>query len=543
VHPSDEAPAPDRTFASFALDPRILEAVEKLGFDTPTAIQSATMAPMLAGRDVIARARTGSGKTAAFGLPMLHRVAEGGRKVRALVLTPTRELALQVTNAIRDYAKHLPVRVTTVYGGAPYSTQMEALKRGCTVVVGTPGRILDLVDRQALDLAHLDVLVLDEADEMLRMGFVDDVERVLTFTPPERQVALFSATMPAPIARIARTHLREPVEVAVDSGAMAVDHITQQVVVVQHARKVEALARLLASTDREGTLVFARTRQGCAEVAEALIGRGFQADALHGDLSQSQREHVLGRLRAKRLDVLVATDVAARGLDVDHLDHVINLDLPEDVETYVHRIGRTARAGRSGLAVTFVTPAEREKMRRMVRTLDVQVTARAVATDADIARHRQSGLERALAAVTEEERAAARPFLTRYAGRPLDEVVEAAVALLARDRRIPLELPEEVAAEAPAPRKRSNEPAEPEVLFVAMGRRQNLRAGVLVDALGRARGVPESAVGRVAILERKSFIELAPAALQAVLAGGDALEIGGVAVRVAKARPDQVGGR
>ena len=543
MHPSDEAPAPDRSFASFSLDPRILEAVEKLGFDAPTAIQAATMAPMLAGRDVIARARTGSGKTAAFGLPMLHRVAEGGRKVRALVLTPTRELALQVTNAIRDYAKHLPVRVTTVYGGAPYSTQMEALKRGCTVVVGTPGRILDLVDRQALDLAHLDVLVLDEADEMLRMGFVDDVERVLTFTPPERQVALFSATMPAPIARIARTHLRDPAEVAVDSGAMAVDHITQQVVVVQHARKVEALARLLASTDREGTLVFARTRQGCAEVAEALIARGFQADALHGDLSQSQREHVLGRLRAKRLDVLVATDVAARGLDVDHLDHVINLDLPEDVETYVHRIGRTARAGRSGLAVTFVTPAEREKMRRMVRTLDVQVTARAVATDADIARHRQSGLERALAAVTEEERAAARPFLTRYAGRPIEEIVEAAVALLARDRRIPLELPEEAAAEAPAARKRPSEPAEPEVLFVAMGRRQNLRAGVLVDALGRSRGVPESAVGRVAILERKSFIELAPAALQAVLAGGDALEIGGVAVRVAKARPDQVGGR
>ncbi|MEM9196131.1 MAG: DEAD/DEAH box helicase, partial [Myxococcota bacterium] len=382
-----ESPTPSR-FDAFALDARIRAAVASLGFEQPTPIQARAIPPLLDGRDVIGGARTGSGKTAAFGLPLLHRLAQGSprqRKVRGLVLTPTRELALQVTKALQDYGKELPLRVLAVYGGAPYGPQLRALRDGVSLVVGTPGRVLDHLDRGALDLRSVEALVLDEADEMLRMGFIDDVERILLATPEERQIVLFSATMPEPIRRVAVRRMADPVEVQVEAEKLTVSHIEQRWLEVPARYKAEALVRVLRSGPEGATLIFARTRASCADLAELLGKHGVRADALHGDLSQHAREQVLHRLRQGMSTVVVATDVAARGLDVDLLTQVVNFDLPDDTEQYVHRIGRTGRAGRSGAAVSLVTPREGWKVRRLERALGVKLTRAFVPSDAEIA--------------------------------------------------------------------------------------------------------------------------------------------------------------
>ena len=294
--PSTDAEKP--TFADFPLDPRIQSAVAALGFVEPTPIQIASMRPLLAGKDVIGGARTGSGKTAAFGLPLLETVKDaGGKEPRGLILAPTRELAVQVTEALKTFAKNLPVKLTTIYGGASYDTQFRALKAGVTIVVGTPGRVIDHLERGSLDLSKIEFLVLDEADEMLRMGFIEPVERVLAALPDKRQIALFSATMPPPIQRVAQKYLNNPVDIQVEDSKLHVDHIEQRALVVAQRDKIDALCRVLAAEPRGTTLVFARTRLGCAEVADELAKRGISADALHGDLNQAARERVLARMR------------------------------------------------------------------------------------------------------------------------------------------------------------------------------------------------------------------------------------------------------
>ncbi|HMR73488.1 MAG TPA: DEAD/DEAH box helicase, partial [Polyangiaceae bacterium] len=331
-------------FADFEIDPRLIATVQELGFDEPTPIQAQAIPDLLRGHDIIGRARTGSGKTAAFGLPLLERVKEGSAGVQALVLTPTRELAVQVTKALSSYATKLPVRLVTLYGGVAYGPQLSALRKGVSVVVGTPGRVLDHMHKGTLDISKLEMLVLDEADEMLRMGFIDDVEEVLSQCPVDRQIALFSATLPPPIRTIANKYLNGPIEVQVEQRAHTTKHITQRWLVVPQAHKLDALSRVLADQPHGATLIFARTRAGCADTAAALSARGFAVDALHGDLNQSARELVLNRLRNGRLDTVVATDVAARGLDLEPFNHLVNLDLPTELESYVHRIGRTGRA-------------------------------------------------------------------------------------------------------------------------------------------------------------------------------------------------------
>jgi ATP-dependent RNA helicase DeaD len=379
-------------FASFALDPRVLDAIARLGFTEPTPIQAATIPALLSGDDIIGRARTGSGKTAAFGLPLVEKVKAGPRGVKALVLAPTRELALQVTEAIRSYARGLPVRVVTIYGGAAYRPQLQALAHGVPVVVGTPGRVLDHMERGSLDLSGVEMLVLDEADEMLRMGFIDDVEKVIAATPETRQIALFSATMPHAIKKVADAHLRNPKEIQVESAALTTHHIEQRGVAVPQRFKLDALARILAAEDRDATLIFARTRAGCQETADALSQRGLSVDALHGDLSQQARERVLSQLRTGRIDILVATDVAARGIDVERITHVINYDLPDDHEGYVHRIGRTGRAGRAGVAISLVTPRETYRIRSLENALKEKIERFDVPTDAEIDARRRARL-------------------------------------------------------------------------------------------------------------------------------------------------------
>ena len=356
------------SFSELGLPDYLLRTLASVGYESPSPIQAATIPPLMAGRDVLGQAQTGTGKTAAFALPILAKLDMKQFKPQALVLAPTRELAIQVAEAFQRYAQQIPdFHVLPVYGGQGYGAQLHGLARGTHVVVGTPGRIKDHLARGTLDLSQLKVVVLDEADEMLRMGFIDDVESILQKTPDTRQVALFSATMPAPIRRIAQTHLKSPEEVTIRSSTSTVKAIRQRYWLVSGVHKLDALTRILEAEAFEAMIVFARTKLGTEELAERLQARGFAAAAINGDLIQAQREKTIARLKEGQLDILVATDVAARGLDVERISHVLNYDIPYDSEAYVHRIGRTGRAGRSGDAILFVTPRERHLLRAIER--------------------------------------------------------------------------------------------------------------------------------------------------------------------------------
>jgi len=553
-------------FSSMGLRPELLENIASLGFTEPTPIQAAGIPPLLQGHDVIGRARTGSGKTAAFGLPLLHNLDRDARGVQALVLAPTRELALQVTEALRTFARGGP-SIVTIYGGSPYAPQLRALRSGVPIVVGTPGRVIDHLERGSLDLSGLRMLVLDEADEMLRMGFIDDVERVLEAAADDRQVALFSATMPDPIRRVADRHLNEPVVVQVEEGKLSVDHIDQRWIRVPERFKLEALGRTLAAEERGATLVFARTRAACAELSEELGSMGMEVDALHGDLGQAARERVLGRMRQGRLDVLVATDVASRGLDVEHITHVVNYDIPDDAEVYVHRIGRTGRAGRAGTAITFVTPAQVRRLHYFCKQLDRRIPQAQVPSDADIARLRQLRLQRGVAATIDaSEPDAMRAWVEAMADEegwdPID-LATAALRMLTAPRG-PLDFDPDTQAPAwcrppsrPAPHhKNQRQPGPPrrdgprrtqaqfdasnEVeLFFAAGHSRGVRPADIVGALANEAGVPGGAIGRISIHDYKSFAGVPREIADRLLAAGSTLSIRGADVRMALAHGGQ----
>ena len=403
----DEAPAtPSLTFADLGLDDAVLKAVRDVGYETPSAIQAATIPPLLAGRDVLGTAQTGTGKTAAFALPILSQLDLSQKTPQALVLAPTRELALQVCEAFESYAAHLRgVHVLPVYGGQGYGQQLSALRRGVHVVVGTPGRIMDHLDKGTLDLSELRFLVLDEADEMLKMGFAEDVETILADTPAGKQVALFSATMPAQIRRLAGTYLKNPDEINVKAKTSTATNITQRYLVVSYPQKVDALTRILEVENFEGMIVFTRTKNETETLAEKLRARGYTAAAINGDVVQAQRERTVNQLKSGKLDILVATDVAARGLDVDRISHVVNFDLPIDTESYVHRIGRTGRAGRTGDAISFVTPRERRMLASIEKATRQPLTEMALPSADDVNATRLTRFDDAITtALSETER-------------------------------------------------------------------------------------------------------------------------------------------
>jgi ATP-dependent RNA helicase DeaD len=357
-----------KTFSDLGLNDAMLKALKDVGYETPSAIQAATIPLLLDGRDVVGLAQTGTGKTAAFALPILSRLDVSQKTPQALVLAPTRELALQVCEAFESYAAHMRgVHVLPVYGGQGYGVQLSALRRGVHIVVGTPGRIMDHLEKGTLDLSQLKYLVLDEADEMLKMGFAEDVETILADTPEDKQVALFSATMPAQIRRISKKYLHDPEEVTVKNKTTTSVNTTQRYLMVSYPQKVDALTRILEVENFEGMIVFVRTKNETELLAEKLRARGYSAAAINGDVAQVQRERTVNQLKAGKLDILVATDVAARGLDVERISHVVNYDIPIDTESYVHRIGRTGRAGRSGAAISFVTPRERHLLNAIER--------------------------------------------------------------------------------------------------------------------------------------------------------------------------------
>lgn len=369
-------------FNQLALSKPLLTALDQLGYEAPTPIQAQTIPLLLEGKDVLGQAQTGTGKTAAFALPLISRLNLKLNAPQILVLAPTRELAIQVSEAFQQYAKHInSFCVLPIYGGQEYRTQMRSLARGVHVIVGTPGRVMDHMRRGTLKLDALQTLVLDEADEMLRMGFIDDVEWVLEQTPSERQIALFSATIPKEIECIAKRHLTEPSIISIKESTTTASTITQRFLMVKGHQKLEALTRILEAEAFDAIIVFVRTKNATLEVAQKLAARGYSATALNGDIAQNQREKTLEQLKKKQIDILVATDVAARGLDVDRISHVINFDIPYDTEAYVHRIGRTGRAGRTGDAILFVAPRERRLLgaiekatRQKIKTLELPST-------------------------------------------------------------------------------------------------------------------------------------------------------------------------
>ncbi len=517
------------TFDELSLRPALMQALADLGHQTPTPIQAQMIPVMLTGVDVIGQAQTGTGKTAAFALPILQQLLPDRQRPQALILAPTRELAIQVADALRAYGARLDVRVVAIYGGASYGPQTGALRRGVDVVVGTPGRLLDLLRRGALDLSGLRTLVLDEADEMLSMGFLGDIETLLAATPPDRQLALFSATMPPAIRRLARRYLREPQVIAIERRQRTVAAIEQRYCLVHGRDKQAALVRLLEMEDATRALVFVRTRAASTQLATALSRHGFPAEALNGDLPQRARERVLSRFREGRIQVLVATDVAARGLDVDDISHVFNFDLPDDPEVFVHRVGRTGRAGRTGIAVTLITPRERHLLRRIEKYTRRPQTPTELPTPEEIRRkRRERTLERVEVWLRRGRYAREREMVDALVAAGHDPLEVAAAALrLAREgeRRRPIEPIGQVNAATERrprsdrrPRRRSHE-AGMVRLRLDKGHAHGLRPADVVGTLAHHADIPGKAIGAIRIQQAHTFVDVPEEFVAQVLAG------------------------
>jgi len=510
------------SFGDLALLPAVLSAVEAQGYETPSPIQAQTIPALLEGRDMLGQAQTGTGKTAAFALPLLSRLDMQRREPQVLVLAPTRELAQQVAVSFSRYGQNLQgLEVATLCGGQEYREQLGALKRGAQVVVGTPGRVIDHLDRGSLKLDGLSALVLDEADEMLRMGFIDDVKRVVADTPKDAQRVFFSATLPAEIERIVNRYLVNPVKVAIESRTTTGENIEQRLVRVDGGAKLEALARILEVEPVDAAIVFVRTRAACTTLVEQLTARGVNAAGLSGDLDQSLRERTITRLKRGKVDVLIATDVAARGLDVPRITHVINYDLPQDAEAYTHRIGRTGRAGRSGIAITFAGFREGRKVGWMEQATGQKMTEMPLPDEAAIRAHRDEVFHhRVVAALTkgaEEQRA----LVERLVEEGHDAVeLACAFAAMARADEAPIgrlqaprkeRAPRDGAPGKPggARRERSSAPSEGMTRYrVSVGHKDGVKPGQLVGALANEGGIEGARIGRIDIRNAFSVVEL-----------------------------------
>ena len=554
TRPATEVPAAG--FASLDLDPRVVAALTALGYEEPTPIQLAAIPPLLAGRDVLAQAATGTGKTAAFALPLLHRLnlnALPRERTAALVLVPTRELAMQVAEAIHRYGKALGAVAVPIYGGASMESQIRSLKRGVDVIIATPGRALDHIRRKTVHLAAVRTVVLDEADEMLDMGFAEDLEAILSATPKEKQVALFSATLPPRISAIARTHLRDPHVIRIDATAVKAGNsakVRQVAYLVPRAHKMAALGRILDVEQPKAAIVFCRTRTEVDELTETMNGRGFHAEALHGGLSQEQRDRVMKRFRAHTSELLIATDVAARGLDVSHVSHVVNYDVPSAAEAYVHRIGRTGRAGRTGMAITLAEPREHRMLKNFERVTGVPIETLAVPTVADLKARRMEltqatirevilggeldvwrGVVAALADEFELMDIAAAAMKHGAAGSDEGKQEEIPTSASprekhparARDDERSLKREDKTArgaaetvrsakaptAKTPAAKRSAPKPGwEAAKIYVGAGRKLKIRPGDLVGAITNEMGLDSTMIGAITIWDRHSIVEV-----------------------------------
>jgi ATP-dependent RNA helicase DeaD len=521
-------------FAALGLGPDAVRGVAAAGFEAPTPIQERAIPLVLSGRDLVAQAQTGTGKTAAFALPLIERVDRDRPVPQALVLTPTRELAIQVAEAIYTLGREAGLRVLPIYGGQPIDRQLRSLRRGVHAIVGTPGRLLDHLRRGSLDLSAIRLVVLDEADEMLDMGFIEDIESILAALPAERQTLLFSATIPAPIAALSRNYLRDPERVTVEAAQRTVALTRQSYYEVLPAQKIGALSRILDMESPGASIVFCRRRREVDELGESLRARGYLAETLHGEMSQPERDRVMGRFREGQADLLIATDVAARGLDVEAVTHVINYDIPWDVESYIHRIGRTGRAGRTGDAITLISPRERRQLALIERGTGVRMKPMRLPTAADIAARRrelfkQSIVERVAAGNLEEF------LLTVEELSEAHDPAELAAGALAL-------LWEQQKGRSVDVQSLDGDGERPETgmvrLFLTAGRAQGIRPGDLVGAITGEAGIPGSAIGAIDILDHCAYVEVPEESAAAVIEALGRTRLRGKRVRVHPARPD-----
>jgi ATP-dependent RNA helicase DeaD len=496
------------TFEEFGLIDELMKAIDDVGYETPSPIQLKTIPILLEGRDIVGQAQTGTGKTAAFALPALQKIDATTSKVQVLVLTPTRELAIQVAEAFHTYAKHLGrVRVLPVYGGQSISQQIKHLRSGVQVIVGTPGRVMDHMRRETIDLTTLKMVVLDEADEMLRMGFQEDVEWILGHTPETRQTALFSATMPRQVRRIAEKYLNDPVNIETERKTMTVVNTKQFYVNVSEGQKIDALTRILEadSNPGEAVLIFHRTKIGADQLTEKLQARGYAAEAMHGDMNQNQRESVIKRLKNGQVEIVVATDVAARGLDVEQITSVVNYDMPGDTEVYVHRIGRTGRAGREGKAILFVTPRQQRMKRDIENYTKQRIEPFRMPTQADVASRRVGILkERILDTLGKQDLELYLSLVEELAeecGCDIAEIAAAATFLAVGDK--PLEVKVQ-----PKPEQISHWGDGMTRLFVNAGRSHGVSAGDIVGAIANEGNVPGKAIGAIDIYDRFTLVDV-----------------------------------
>ncbi len=511
------------TFAELGLAAAVQKAVDEVGYEVPSPIQARSIPPLLAGRDLLGQAQTGTGKTAAFALPLLSRLDPGLRRPQVLVLTPTRELALQVAEAMQTYARHLPgFQILPVYGGQNMGQQLRQLQRGVHAVVGTPGRIQDHLNRGTLQLDKLSCVVLDEADEMLRMGFVDEVEEILRHTPPGRQTALFSATMPKEVLQVARRHLNDPVEIRIETKTATVAAIAQRYWQVKGLHKLDALTRILDAEEIDAMIIFVRTKVATVELVEKLEARGFSSAPLNGDMNQALREKTIERLKNGSLDIVVATDVAARGLDVKRISHVVNYDIPTDTEAYVHRIGRTGRAGREGKAILFVAPRERRMLAAIEQATRQPITQMNLPTRKDIADRRIGLFKEMIAeAMESQDLEFFEELIDGYQSEydvGFRRIAAALAYLVQKDR--PLQPEERFAEEAVAPEALPRSPQRPpgrsagggeagmQSYRIEVGRVHGVEPKHIVGAISNEARITSRGIGQIKIYDTYSTVDL-----------------------------------
>ncbi len=546
----------DITFSELGLHENIVRTLTELEHFTPTPIQAAVIPVLLAGGDVIGRAQTGTGKTAAFALPILQNLDASATGIQALVVVPTRELAIQVTEAVDSYGGNAGTRVMTVYGGQRYEKQIGRLKRGVDIVVGTPGRLIDLLKRRVLDLQGVTTVILDEADEMLSMGFIEDIETILEKTPDVRQTALFSATMPQRISLLAERYLQDPELRSTGPSRMTVDAIDQRYYLVNEEDKLAVLTRLLEAEDASSSLIFVRTRTATGELANELTNRGFPAEALNGDMSQGLREQTLKRFRDNQIKMLVATDVAARGLDINDISHVINYDIPLEPELYVHRIGRTGRAGKTGVAITLLTPDFRRRLRAIEDYARIRITRAVPPTEEEIKTQRDERLLEQMRMWLRRGRCnRERLMLEQFteAGHDPLEIAAAALKIArAEEKQRPIDPISEVREPRPVrdprarnerfrrggnrgfptPRKRDSNMVR---LALSKGRTHGIRVNQVVGTIAGCTGIPGHVLGRIRIEDQQSFVDVPQALAELVLSRTRSFRIGAHSVSVSRA--------
>jgi ATP-dependent RNA helicase DeaD len=519
-------------FEKFGLQKQFLDAIQKLDYQQPTPIQEQAIPAMLAGKNVLGQAQTGTGKTAAFALPILEHLQPGCKHIQALVLAPTRELAIQDSAAFEQLSGNSPVRVLPVYGGQSYTIQTRQLKRGVDVVVGTPGRIIDLIHQGELDLSHVHSLVLDEADRMLEMGFIEDVDTIMAEIPGERQIALFSATMPKVIRKLAEKHMSNIFEIKVSPRELSVEEIEQRYYMVREENKKAALLRLLEMEEITSALIFTRTKLRAQELSDTLTPLGFHVESLHGDLSQAQRESALKHFRDGKVSILIATDVAARGLDIENVSHVINFDIPANAEDYVHRIGRTGRAGRKGIALSFITPGERSRFMQFENFTHQSVHSANLPTREDVlAKREEQFFARLTAQLGKGKISNERSLIARLEETSFD-LVEIAAAAIQLARQLESPLPIQEFAEHKDARKSTQKPTRsryngekgPAVqeggmvrLRMNLGNIHGIRPGDVVGAIASEVGIPGRAIGEISIQKDYTFVDIAEKHAKAVL--------------------------